>query len=234
MCIYRIPLGQSIIAPGSYCPKCGKPLKLKELIPILSYVLVKGRCRYCKKDISPRYPMVELLSGLLFLLIYLKFGLSWLCIYYIILISCLIVITFIDLKHGIIPNSIVFFSLAAGLIFNSLSMGRPFMDGLFGMAIGGGTLLAIAVLAFLIMGKEGMGGGDIKLMGAVGVFLGWKLTILAMLLSFYLGGIIGITLLITRRGKPGDSMPYGPFIAVSSVITILCGKEIINWYLARF
>ncbi len=177
---------------------------------------------------------MELLSGFLFLLVYYQFGLSLISVCYIIPVSCLIAATFIDLEHGIIPDGIVVFCLAVGFFFNIFIIDRPFIDGILGMVVGGGTLLAIAALSLLVIHKEGMGGGDIKLMAAVGLFLGWRLTILALLLSFYLGGIIGLILVITKRGKPGDSIPFGPFIAAASVITILYGTGIIDWYVERF
>jgi leader peptidase (prepilin peptidase)/N-methyltransferase len=234
VCIYRIPIKESVIRPRSHCPYCGDNLRLLDLIPVLSYISLKGKCRYCKHPISAVYPMVEILSALFLWLIYRYLGLSFKGMFYTILFCILITATFIDWKHRIIPNGLILFGVAVGLIFNLLGFGIPFLDGLYGFLLGGGSLLLVALLSLLILRKEGMGGGDIKFIGMIGLYLGWRHTLLALILSVYIGGLISLFLLIFKIRKKGDYIPYGPFIALGTLIAMFYGTEIINWYISFF
>lgn len=234
VCIYRIPRAESIAFPPSHCTACNTRLKWFDLIPVFSYLFLKGGCRYCRVKISLQYPLVELLTGAAFLVSFIKFGFSWAFVTGIVLISILIIETFIDLEHQIIPNGLVLAGTIAAIIFSLFNLYVNWKDALIGMLVGGGTFLLVAVLSALILKKEGMGGGDIKLMGMIGLFLGWKLTSLSILLSIYLGGLIGGALLLLRIKKRGDHIPYGPFIAIGTIIAVFFGNDIISWYLQTF
>jgi len=209
-------------------------LKAYDLVPVFSYLFLGGKCRYCGERISIRYPLIELLTGLMYAGLSLIFGLSWPLLVYGILFSLLLIAFVIDLEHQIIPNGLVLTGVVAGLMLNLLGINRSFLDGIFGLLAGGGSLLLISLLAFLILRKEGIGGGDIKLMAMCGLFLGWKLTFLALLFSIYIGGFFSIFLLIFRLTKMKEAIAYGPFIAMGTVIAAVWGSDILEWYIRSF
>lgn len=218
-----------MVYPSSHCPRCGYNLKPPDLIPLLSYLLLRGRCRKCRANISLLYPLVELLTGLMFIFAFIKFGLTFEFLSAIILITCLMITTFIDLEHQIIPDKVVLPSLAAGLVLNIIFHREDFYNYLLGFILGGGIIFLIVVLS-----RGGMGGGDIKLFATVGMFLGFRLTLLALLLSFVLGSVVGLILIILKLKNMKDAIPFGPFIALASVISMLAGDRIISWYWGLF
>lgn len=218
-----------MVYPSSHCPRCGYNLKPPDLIPLLSYLLLRGRCRKCRANISLLYPLVELLTGLMFIFAFIKFGLTFEFLSAIILITCLMITTFIDLEHQIIPDKVVLPSLAAGLVLNIIFHREDFYNYLLGFILGGGIIFLIVVLS-----RGGMGGGDIKLFATVGMFLGFRLTLLALLLSFILGSVVGLILIILKLKNMKDAIPFGPFIALASVISMLAGDRIISWYWGLF
>lgn len=224
--IYRLPKNKSIISPPSHCPACGTWLKPFDLVPILSFLLSRGKCRYCGVKISWQYPVVELLTGLLFLSIYVKYGIGSNSIVFLVLVSLLIIISFIDLKYKIIPNKITYPGMIAGLlivlIFNHLS----FMSALLGLIIPGGSLLLIALLF-----KKGMGMGDVKLVAMIGTFIGWKYTLLGLFLGSLIGLLISIILIILGKAGRKTQIPFGPYISIGTLIIILWGEKIISFYL---
>ncbi len=237
VCIFRIPEKKSIVNPPSHCYNCNTRLKSIDLVPILSWSLLKGKCRYCGKKISSRYTLVELLTGFLFVLIYNKYGNNVITLYYLILISLLIIITFIDIDHYIIPDELIVFGCMVVLVFNMFGEGIGIKESLIGAAVCGGGMLILIYLIELVVKKDVMGGGDIKLFTMIGLFLGAKCGLLTILLSVYAGAIYGIFNIISskRKKKKYDSMiPYGPFISVGALITVLCGTNIINWYVNLF
>ncbi|MBS4540011.1 prepilin peptidase [Clostridium sp. D2Q-11] len=226
VCIYRIPRQKSISYPPSKCSSCGEELKPWDLIPILSYIFLRGRCRQCNDKISLQYPIVEVLNGLLYLSIYLKLGLSVLSIMYMLISSILIVISFIDYRYQIIPDKI----LIVGFIIVSLThllynFPTSLLNGLLGLLIGGGLFLLIAIAS-----KGGMGGGDIKLIALLGYIFGLKV-FMVMILSFILGAIISLILLATKIKSRKDAIPFGPFLAIAGLIVMLFSEEILNIYL---
>ena len=227
VCIFRIPKRKSISFPPSHCPKCEAKLRPLDLIPLLSYIFYKGKCRYCGEKISLQYPTVELLNGLICLFLYMKYGLTLYFFKYAILASLLIVISFIDFKYQIIPDRLNIFCLAVGIFF-TLSYGNKWLvvNSALGLFIGGGLFLLIAIVT-----KGAMGGGDIKLMGALGFCLGWKYILLTTLLSFVIGEIISIILLAFKIKGRKDYIPFGPFISIAAIVTMTYGKEILEWYL---
>ena len=231
VCIYRIPRNESIIYPASHCPKCRTTIKPIDNIPLLSYILLKGRCRNCGSKISIQYPVVEFLTGLIYLIIYLIYGLSVQSLVYIILSSALIIIAFIDLQEQIIPDVISLPGIVVGLILSFIVPYISFINSALGALVGGGIILIIAWVGSIIFKKEAMGGGDVKLAAMIGAFLGWRYIIISLFLGFFLGALTGIILIITKIKKREDAIPFGPFIALGSIITLLWGEKILLWYL---
>ena len=234
VCIHRMIKGESIVYPSSYCPNCGHPLVPLDLVPILSYVFLLGRCRYCKSKISLRYPMVEIITPILSILLYNTYGLSLQFVGYFIFAGILIIVTFIDIRQQIIPNQMIIIGLISGMLFSLINITTGFLDALLGLILGSGSLLMIALISLLIFKKQGMGGGDIKLLGVIGLFLGWKLTLLTLLFSIYIGGIFSALLLLFKLKKKGEYIPFGPFISLASIIALLWGNGIVQWYVNSF
>jgi leader peptidase (prepilin peptidase) / N-methyltransferase len=230
VCIYRIPRNESLVRPGSHCPQCNKPIPFYDNIPVISYLLLKGKCRYCGQPIPLQYPIVELATGLFYLALYLFYGLQLITFVYMILCSLLIIISFIDLKERIIPDVLSLPFIPIGFILSFFLKRLSPVDSLLGILAGGGSLLIIAIAGTYLFKKEAMGGGDIKLAAMIGAFLGWKLTLLSLFLGFFLGSVIGVIVLVTTKSK-SDIIPFGPFIALGAMLSIFWGPAIINWYL---
>jgi leader peptidase (prepilin peptidase)/N-methyltransferase len=232
VCVWRVPRKESIVFPASHCPACGHPLAPSDLVPVVSWLVLRGRCRYCRERISWRYPAVELLTALIFTAVYWKFGVAWVTLPLLALVAVLIAVAFIDIDHAIIPNGLVLVGLVPGALVAAFRLnGLPWWDGLAGMAAGAAPLLAVDFLSRLILKKEGMGGGDMKLMAMVGLYLGWRLTLLSLLLAVYLGGLAGVILLATRVLKRGGQFPFGPFLAAGSLLSLFFGHPILSWWL---
>lgn len=236
VCIYRIPKEESIAAGGSACQSCGTKLTAIDLIPVVSYFVLRGKCRKCKAKISPQYPIIEIITGIIYLLLYLKFGLSWLLPIYMGLTALLIVITLIDFRHMIIPNGLVI----AGLVIGAAQLAASiFTTGIFeswsvyaiGFFAGGLPLFLIAGLCTYILKKDAIGGGDIKLMAMAGLILGWKLIIPAYFIGIVVGAVISIVLLASGKKKRGDEIPFGPFLCFGIAVSMFFGSEIIKWYI---
>lgn len=230
VCIYRIPRGESILYPPSHCPTCDAKLKAKDLVPILSYLFQKGRCRYCGEKISLQYPLIEALNALVYLLLYLKFGLTVSFLKYAFISSLLIVISVIDYYHKIIPDKTIICGFMSVIVFITLyNFKGNIINGTLGLLVGGGFFLLISVVT-----NGGIGGGDIKLMALLGFLLGWKEIILTSVLSFFIGAIISIILILLKIKGRKDYIPFGPFISVSAFITIYFGNEILGFYISTF
>ncbi|UCF73756.1 MAG: prepilin peptidase [Deltaproteobacteria bacterium] len=232
VCIYRLPKKESILSPPSHCPHCGEPIRFYDNIPILSYLLLGGKCRHCKEHISLRYPVVEGLSGLLSLALFIKYSLTAQFLLLLLFAAALIIITFIDLDYQIIPDIIsipgIFLGIGASFFIPIMS----WFESLFGILIGGGFLLLVAIGYKWLTGREGMGGGDIKLLAMVGAWLGWKAIPFILFSSSLIGVLIGGgTGLMKKRGLR-SRIPFGPFLSISSIIYIFFGPEIISWYIA--
>ncbi|OPL08113.1 MAG: hypothetical protein AVO33_01970 [delta proteobacterium ML8_F1] len=229
--IYRVPEGESLIHPGSHCPHCNEPLRGKDLVPLVSYLLQGGRCRYCKERVSVRYPLVEGLTGLVFYLGYLLLGPDWVTLTgYFGYASLAIAIAFIDYDHQIIPDGLVVFGLlwSTGIRgAGTLIEGSPFitLDALWGLLAGGGMFLLIAILS-----KGGMGGGDVKYMALVGYATGLTSVVLVMFLSFVIGAALSIVLLVSRIKGRKEAIPFGPFISIGWLLTLLFQEPMIQWY----
>ena len=231
VCIYRIPQKQSIVFPPSHCPDCNTKLKPADLIPVLSYLFYKGKCRYCRETISIQYPFIELLTGIVYLSLFIKFSYSVDFIFFVVLCTLLIIIGGIDYEHQVISDKMVLNMLIIAIIYKLITyfylrLPVDWTSSLIGLLIGGGFLLLVALVS-----RGGMGGGDIKLMGVLGFWLGWKLTIVAMLISFITGAFLSALLLLFKIKGGKDVIPFGPFIALAAFITILKGNELLHWYL---
>jgi leader peptidase (prepilin peptidase)/N-methyltransferase len=229
VCIDRIPRGESIIFPPSSCENCRTRLKILDLIPLLSYILLRGKCRHCKADLSWRYPGIELLTGFSFLLVYYFTPSGEKLLPYLILTSILLAISFIDLDCFRIPNSIVITGLLLGIGFNIFFPFINWFDALLGFMTGGGMLFLIALVS-----RGGMGGGDIKLSAMIGFYLGWQQVLLTIFMGAFFASMIGIILLIGKNKSRKDAIPFGPFLSLGALTSLIFGKTIILWYVARF
>jgi leader peptidase (prepilin peptidase)/N-methyltransferase len=231
VCIIRLPKEESIISPGSHCPHCNHPIKFYDNIPLISYLLLRGKCRYCKRSISAQYPLVEGITAIGSLLLFLKYGLSWSYLFYFSFVAALIVITVIDLYHQIIPDVISIPWIGVGLLGALIIPHITFFNSLLGILLGGGSLFVVATLYQWLFKREGMGGGDVKLLAMIGAFLGWESVILTILLSSLIGSITGI-IIIALKGKDFKyAIPFGPFLSLGAVIALFYKNEIISWYL---
>ncbi|KAB3527590.1 prepilin peptidase [Alkaliphilus serpentinus] len=230
VCIYRIPEEKSIVFPPSHCTQCKTSLKAIDLIPIISFIIYRGRCRYCGEKISLQYPIVESMNGLMYVLLFMKFGFSIEFLQYALLISGLIVIFMIDYYHQIIPDGLNIFIFVLAMIFigskNLATHSFP-LSNFLGLLVAGGFFLLIAVLT-----NGAMGGGDIKLMAALGFWFGLMEVILIIFLSFIIGGILSSMLVLLRMKGRKDYIPFGPFIVIATTIVTFFGKELLQWYLS--
>lgn len=225
--IARIPAGESIVTPPSHCPHCGHRLGVLDLVPVLSWLWLKGKCRYCRERIRPRYPLVELLTAALFIGVFLRWGLSaWTLAGWaltVILVAC----SFIDLDEGIIPDVITIPGVILGLAVSFFTLG--FLPALWGALAFGGVLFLVAVIS-----KGGMGGGDIKLAAVIGAFTGLPGAVITLLLSSFMGAVFGITLMLMGRAGRKTPVKFGPFLAVAAYTAYLFSNEIVAWYLGMW
>ncbi len=228
VCIYRLPHNQSIVMPPSHCMTCSTRLKPWDLVPVLSYLLSRGKCRYCGTNFSPRYALVELLTAFLFVWCYQVFGSTPELIKALILTAFFIVITFIDYDHQLILDKVLICLSLTGVVINLWIGSVTPLDMLIASLLGGGLLLIIALVS-----GGGMGGGDIKFAAALGLCFGWKYLLLTLFLSFIFGGIGGVLLLVSKMKSRKDFIPFGPFIALGALFTLLYGNTMITWYLGK-
>ncbi len=234
VCIFRMPAKTSIVKPGSQCPHCRKPIHYYDNIPLISYILLKGKCRNCGGSISWRYPLVELITAILAMLLFIKFGPTLEFIAFFIFTAVLIVITFIDLDHQIIPDVITLPGIPIFFLAAIFLVKLPLLEALLGLLIGGGVLLTIAFVYELISKREGMGGGDIKLLAMIGGFLGWKSLIFILLVSSLTGAVIGIGTMIVKKQDMKYAVPFGPFLSLAAVAYLFWGNNFLNFLLYRY
>lgn len=225
VCIYRIPAGLSIIKPGSRCGACEHPLGWMDLLPIASYVALKAKCRYCGAAIAMRYPLVELLTGFLFIALYMKFGLTVIFLKSVILTSLLIILSFIDWDHKIIPDRLNLGIGILGLLSLFIQPEITWLQSLLGFLVGGGFLFLIAIVT------GAMGGGDIKLMAATGLYLGLPQTIIALYFGFIIGGVVSVMLLLLKIKGRKDAIAFGPYLALGILFSVIYGKQIVDYYM---
>ncbi len=233
--IYRLPLDKGLVTGRSMCPHCGNQLKWYHNVPLLSFAALRGKCAFCRQPISWRYPLVELLTGGAYVYFYWYLGLTPAFFVWILFVSALIVIFFIDLDHQIIPDSITFPGMVLGLAASFLPGGIGIKTAVIGFLVGGGALYLIAILGEWLFKKEAMGGGDIKMAAMLGAFLGWQKVLLVFISSAAIGLIVSIVaLLLSSRVRESRMIPFGPFLAVAAMISVLYGDRIISYYLTHF
>jgi leader peptidase (prepilin peptidase)/N-methyltransferase len=231
VCIHRLPAGQSVVHPPSHCPSCGARIRSRDNIPLLSFALLRGSCRSCGAAISLRYPIVEALTGGLFVLLFYRNGLSPTLAVYAAFVAALIVVSFIDLDHQIIPDVISLPGIVLGLVVSALGQGPPLLDSMVGVLVGGGVLYAVAVGYRAFTGREGMGGGDIKLLAMIGAFLGWRGVLVTLIVGSFTGAVVGTSLIVARRTESRIPIPFGPFLALGAMCALAFGDQLIEWYL---
>lgn len=231
VCIVRIPKKLSIVFPASHCPLCEKAIPLYDNIPMVSYILLKGRCRFCRAPISFQYFLVELLTPLAGLLLFSLFGLTWSFLIAFIFTAALIVITFIDFEHQIIPDVISLPGILIGLACSLVVPWTDLISSLVGALAGGGILYAFAAGYYLITRKEGMGGGDIKLLAMIGAFLGWKGALTSLILGALLGSLVGIALMVIKGKNLKYAIPFGPFLSIGAFCALLAGDALVAFYI---
>ena len=247
VCIVRWPHEKSVVRPRSHCPKCAKVIRWYDNIPLLSYLILGGKCRHCKTKISFRYFLVELISGLSFVLFYYFFGLDVLLVPYLFMMGCFIIATFVDFEHRIIPDEVSVGGMCVGLVMSLLipsmhvlNVGdlpwyllhlKSFGISLLGVIIGGGCIYLMGMLGDWMFKKESMGGGDIKFLAMVGAFLGWEKALLAFFIAPFFGAVYGI---IEKIRVDDTAIAYGPFLVLGSLIALFYGDPIIAWIIGGY
>ena len=234
VCIDRLPAGQSIINPPSHCPSCQHRLASKDLIPLFSYIWLRGRCRYCRVPIPKRIFLLELSTGIIFALLYQGYGLTPRLGIMLFYAGLFIIIFVVDLDHGLILNKVVYPALLLALLF-ALFIPQPWIvqvkvQGIANFAIGGGIGF-IMLFVIALVSRGGMGWGDVKLAALIGLATGFPLVFLAVVMAAILGGIVAVALLITKRKGRKEAIPFGPFLITATFITLLWGSSILSWYL---
>jgi leader peptidase (prepilin peptidase)/N-methyltransferase len=248
VCIHRMPKSESVVWPRSHCPKCHKRIPGYDNIPFVSFILLRGRCRFCKEKISWRYPLVELLTAFLMAALFNRFGLSYNFFLFMVMLWGLIIATFVDIPHRIIPDEVSVGGMIIGFIMVSITgftFGPfkfsfiPMLRSLLGIIIGGGIIYLTGAIFDLVYFKllkrpaiggetASMGGGDVKLLAMIGSFMGWKMALLTFFLAPFLGIVVGIVTLITKKDH---TIPYGPFLSLGALLSLFWGNRIIQFIL---
>lgn len=230
VCICRLPGEKSIVSPPSHCPVCLCQIRWYDNIPLFSYLFLRGKCRGCGSHISLQYPLVELINGILTLFLFLRFGPTLIFAALFLFCSALVVITFIDIEHQIIPDEISLSGIVVGFALSFFLKGHGWLNSLFGILLGGGSLLLVAYGYERLTGKEGMGGGDIKLLAMMGAFLGWKAVPFIIFTSSLIGSVVGISMMLFQKKDSKLAIPFGPYLASGAVLYIFYGQQLIRWY----
>ncbi len=223
--IYRLPRGISVVRPGSRCPHCKRSVKWYENIPVCSYVFLRGRCSGCGKRISPRYPLVELACGLLFLLVWTKFGLSVTAFRFFVLVVILVAATFIDLEHQVIPDELSLGGILLGWSLSVFDAGFPLVKSFLGALVGAGALYLLAEFYYWLRKREGLGGGDVKLLGTIGAFLGAE-ALIEVVVFAAVSGLVGAV--ISRRTSLRETLPFGPFLSVGALVSLFLDRNLVS------
>ena len=231
VCICRMPNKESVVSPPSHCPHCDYQICWYDNIPLVSYLLLRGKCRGCGAHISLQYPLVELLNGVLTLFVFFKFGPTLEFAVWFLFCSALVVITFIDIEHQIIPDEISLSGIVVGFVLSFFMKDHTWMNSLLGILLGGGSLLLVAYIYQRLTGKDGMGGGDIKLLAMMGAFMGWKAIPFIIFASSLVGSLVGVSIMLLQKKNSKLAIPFGPYLAFAAVLYIFYGEPLIRWYL---
>ena len=233
VCVYRLPIGSSIVWPSSACPHCKRELSWYENIPVLSWLVLRAKCRTCRAPISIRYPFVEALTSALFVLAWWHYGPGPLLASRLVFGCALIVLFAIDLEHHLLPNAITLPGIVVG--FGCSLFAEPgWVASLIGIVGGGGLLYLVAEVYFRIRHEEGLGMGDPKMLAMIGAFLGWKLTFVTLMLASLTGSVVGLSLIAAGRGTMKYALPFGCFLAVGAAVAAAAGPGLLDWYLGFF
>ena len=224
VCIHRLPRKESVVFPGSHCPACSAAVRPLDNIPVISYIALGGKCRDCATRISPIYPVIETVTAVLLLAGFFKFGPSFDFLVYAVVAPALVIITAIDIEHQIIPDVITLPGIALGLVVGTYTIG--YADSLLGFFAGGGLFYLLAVLS-----NGGMGGGDIKYIAAVGALLGWQKVLLVIFIGAFLGSVVGVFQITVQKKSRKSLIPFGPFLATGTLVTLFYGNSLIRLYL---
>jgi leader peptidase (prepilin peptidase)/N-methyltransferase len=232
VCIHRLPLKQSVVHPGSRCPDCGYALRWFDNVPVISYAARRGRCRSCSRPISIQYPIIEIVTAIVFVAHWYAFGPAVLLPVRLVFACALIVLFMIDLEHQILPDVITLPGIVIGVVCSLFLPPGPIMS-LLGVVAGGGLLWAIAEAWYRLRKVDAMGFGDVKMLAMVGAWLGVKMVLVTFVLSSMLGGLIGIALVASRRADMATRVPFGTMLAVAALVASMYGESLLAWYLTR-
>lgn len=227
--IYRLPRAESLVFPSSHCPRCGSKIRARDNVPVVAYLVLRGRCRDCGERIAGRYPLVEALTAALAAGLWFRYGFSVSCAVYFVFLAGLVAITFIDIDHRIIPDSLSLGGVVVGFV-SAFFTPVGWVGSLLGIALGGGVLLAVALGYYVVTRREGMGLGDVKLLAAIGAFLGWRAVLFTVFVSSVLGSVVGLTIMAAQRSGLRLEVPFGPFLAFGATLYVFFGPPIIRWY----
>ena len=230
--IHRLPKEESLVTPRSRCPACQTPIRAWDNIPLVSFTLLRGRCRTCQHPISWRYPLVEALTGALFVLTVMRFGVTLGTVFLLIFLSGLVAASFIDLDHQIIPNAITLPGIPLGLLAGFLAGEPPLLDRLIGSLAGAGFLYLVLLYGGVLYGQEAMGEGDLNLIALIGAFVGWRGVIVTILVGCIVGSAVGLALIALSRIGRREHIPFGPFLSLGGVVALFWGEGIVAWYMA--
>jgi leader peptidase (prepilin peptidase)/N-methyltransferase len=230
VCIYRLPRGRSVVWPASACGACGRELAWFENVPIVSWIVLRARCRTCRAPISWRYPIVEALTALMFALAWANVGPGALLVSRLLFGCALVVLFAIDLEHHLLPNTITLPGIVVGFVF-SFFTSPGWLASLLGILVGGGVLLGVAKAYYWLRHEEGLGMGDVKMLAMVGAFIGWKLTLVTLMMASIAGSLVGLLLIVTGRGGLKYALPFGTFLAVGAAAAATIGPDLLDWYL---
>jgi leader peptidase (prepilin peptidase)/N-methyltransferase len=229
VCIYRLPRRESVNWPGSHCTACNRPLSWYENVPIVSWLVLRGRCRTCGERISVVYPLVELITGVLFVAGYAIYGWTPMLAVRLAFACAMVVLFAIDLRHHLLPNVITVPGIVIGFLL-SLFLPPGWKASLIGLIAGGGVLFAIAEGYYRLRGVEGLGMGDVKMLSMIGAFLGWKLMLVTLILGSFAGSLIGVGVIALGRGGMKAALPFGTFLAVGALTAAVAGDPLVEWY----
>ena len=233
VCIYRLPRGQSVNWPGSRCTSCLRAIAWYENVPVVSWLALRGRCRNCGERIAVMYPIVELITGALFVAGYFIYGWTPLLAVRLAFACAMVVLFVIDLQHHILPNVITVPGIVIGFVL-SLFLPPGWQSSLIGLIAGGGVLFAIAEAYYRLRGIEGLGMGDVKMLSMIGAFLGWKLVLVTLVLASFAGSVIGIGVRASGRGGMKAALPFGTFLAVGALTAAVVGEPLVAWYVSFY
>jgi leader peptidase (prepilin peptidase) / N-methyltransferase len=229
VCIYRVPQRLSIVSPRSRCTSCGRSLSWFDNVPVVSYLVLGGRCRSCGAPISPVYPIVELATAAVFVAMYWAYGPTLMLLVRLLFACAMVVLFVIDLQHQILPNRITLPGIVVGLALSGV-VGPGWAQSLIGITIGGGVLFAIAEVYYRVRHEEGLGMGDVKMLAMIGAFLGWKLVLVTLVLSSIVGSVVGVGLILVGGKTLRYAMPFGTFLAIGAIVASLAGDSMVAWY----